>query len=62
VRRVSNRSQQGLLRGETLNLTQKNAKAAFFIDCLCRRWRHVRSLEVNFQILIGMRAEARRGV
>jgi len=37
VRRVSNRSQQGLFRGETLNLTRKNAKAAFFIDCLCRR-------------------------
>jgi len=32
VRRVSNRSQQGLFRGETLNLTRKNAEAAFFID------------------------------
>jgi len=84
VRRVSNRSQQGLFRGETLNLTRKNAKAAFFIDCLCRRWRHVRkfesifsnidwnacwstqrgiSLEVNFQILIEMRAwSTQRGI
>ncbi|MCM1218170.1 MAG: hypothetical protein NC548_27100 [Lachnospiraceae bacterium] len=30
MRRVSSRSQQGLLRGETLNLTLKNARAAFF--------------------------------
>ncbi|MCM1217853.1 MAG: hypothetical protein NC548_25460 [Lachnospiraceae bacterium] len=28
MRRVSSRSQQGLLRGETLNLTQKNRKSS----------------------------------
>ncbi|MCM1216359.1 MAG: hypothetical protein NC548_17785 [Lachnospiraceae bacterium] len=35
MRRISNRSQQRLFRGEILSLTLKNAKAAFFSLIVC---------------------------